>query len=276
MTGSHAPLEVGMPRTDHGAYDRLAGSLGLTASTAAERYHFDRFDIRVVIIDGEPWFVAADVCAVLDIGNPSAAAARLDDDEVTLISTEGGRPANAVSEPGLYALILGSRKPNAREFKRWVTHDVLPMIRKTGTYTAPETPEQLVARALVQAQGIIARRDEQIAELAPRAEAWDELASAEGDYAVGDAAKMLARAGVETGPQRLFDQLASLRWTYRAGDRKWRAYASAVDAGYLAERPQSHHHPRTGEVVVDAPQIRVTIRGLERLRIRLGSVAVTP
>src|SRR5690606_25768035 len=110
------------------------------------------------------------------------------------------------------------------------------------------------------------------AELTPRAEAWDELASAEGDYAVADAAKILARAGVQTGPQRLFEQLRGLSWIHRAHDGKWRAYASAVDAGYLAEKPQSPHHPRAGELVLDPPQVRVTVRGLERLRVRLGSI----
>lgn len=229
--------------------------------------------VRTVTIEGEPWFVASDVCSVLEIGNPSQAAARLDDDEVTLISNEG-RPTNVVSEAGLFSLILGSRKPEARAFKRWITHDVLPSIRRTGAY-AVETPEQLLARALVTAQGVIERKDEHIAVLTPRAEAWDELASADGDYEVADAAKILARAGVETGRTRLFSQLADLRWIHRGSHGKWTAYQTAVDAGYLAERPQSHHHPRTGDLVLDPPQVRVTVRGLERLRIRLGTLALT-
>ncbi len=156
-------------------------------------------------------------------------------------------------------------------FKRWVTHEVLPSIRRSGSYVA-ETPEQLMSRALVTAQGIIASQDQQIAALAPAAEAWGELASADGDYSVADAAKILARAGVRTGPQRLFEQLAGIRWVHRGHDGKRRAYATAVDNNYLAEKPQSHHHPRTGELVLDARQVRVTVRGLERLRQRLGSI----
>ncbi|WP_318278904.1 phage antirepressor KilAC domain-containing protein [Microbacterium maritypicum] len=120
--------------------------------------------------------------------------------------------------------------------------------------------------------GALPERDQQVAELTPRAEAWDELASAEGDYSVADAAKILARAGVKTGPQRLFEQLAGIRWVHRAHDGKWRAYATAVDNGYLTEKPQSHHHPRTGDLVLDAPQVRVTVRGIERLRQRLGTI----
>ncbi|PKQ33468.1 MAG: hypothetical protein CVT61_15995 [Actinobacteria bacterium HGW-Actinobacteria-11] len=82
-------------------------------------------------------------------------------------------------------------------------------------------------------QGILASKDQQVAELAPRAGARDELASAEGDYSVADAAKILALAGVKTGPRRLFDQLAGMRWIRRAHDGKWRAYVSTVDNGYL-------------------------------------------
>lgn len=238
--------------------------------TALEVFTYEGANVRTYLLDGEPWFSAVDVCAVLEIGNPSQAMRRLDVDERTLISNEG-RDINVVSEAGLFGLILGSRKPEARAFKRWVTHEVLPSIRRTGSYVV-ETPEQLMSRALVTAQGIIAAKDQQVAELTPRAEAWDELASAEGDYSVADAAKILARAGVKTGPQRLFEQLAGIRWVHRAHDGKWRAYAIAVDNGYLAEKPQSHHHPRTGELVLDAPQVRVTVRGLERLRQRLGAI----
>jgi len=96
--------------------------------------------IRTVVKDGDPWFVAADVCKALDIANPSDALNRLDDDERTLVSIEGasnGLPVNVVNEPGLYTLILGSRKPEAHAFKRWITHDVLPAIRRTGMYVQP-------------------------------------------------------------------------------------------------------------------------------------------
>lgn len=134
------------------------------------------------------------------------------------------------------------------------------------------TGSNLLALAVIEAQAMLTAKDQQIAELEPRAEAWDELASADGDYEVADAAKILARAGVETGRQRLFTQLHDLGWTYRGTHGKWKARQTAVDAGYLAEKPMSHHHPRTGELVLDPPQVRVTVRGIERLRVRLGSI----
>lgn len=93
--------------------------------------------IRTTTVDGEPWFVAVDVCRALEVGNSRQAVTRLDDDEKGVISTDtlGGRQdVSIINEPGLYTLVLGSRKPEAKAFKRWITHEVLPSIRKTGAY----------------------------------------------------------------------------------------------------------------------------------------------
>jgi prophage antirepressor-like protein len=104
-------------------------------------FAFEGHQVRVITDEqGEPWFVAADVCACLAIRNPSDALNRLDDDEKGLGLTEtpgGNQSMTTVNEPGLYALVLGSRKPEARRFKRWVTHEVLPTIRRTGHYAVP-------------------------------------------------------------------------------------------------------------------------------------------
>ena len=111
--------------------------LDSTVSNSLQLFENTDWKVRVVMRDGEPWFVAKDGCECLDLGNPSQAIARLEDDERWLISNEALR-ANGetavVSEPGLYSLVLGSRKPEAKAFKRWVTHEVLPSIRKTGGY----------------------------------------------------------------------------------------------------------------------------------------------
>jgi hypothetical protein len=117
--------------------------------------------IRVVRIDGEPWWVAIDVCAVLDIGNSRQALARLDEDEkgVTTTDTPGGQQEVAtVNEPGLYSLMLRSRKPQAKAFKRWITHEVIPAIRETGRYEAPAVPEP--PRELAAAGGPLPYRDQ--------------------------------------------------------------------------------------------------------------------
>ena len=107
-------------------------------------FNFDSYAVRTLTRNGEPWFVAADVCAALGLDNTTKALLRLDEDEQTLISIQGihsgpGNPmVNVINESGLYSLILTSRKPEAKRFKKWVTSEVLPSIRKTGQYTAPK------------------------------------------------------------------------------------------------------------------------------------------
>ena len=105
--------------------------------------------VRTVEKNGEPWFVAADVCKALDIVNHKDALTRLDDDEksgVVLTDPHGrGQITNVVNEPGLYALVLGSRKPEAKAFKRWITHEVIPSIRKHGAYATEETIDRMIA-----------------------------------------------------------------------------------------------------------------------------------
>ena len=106
--------------------------------------------LRTIERDGELWWILADVCRVLDIKNPSDTASRLDSDELGLtevVDSKGRRKkANIINEPGLYNVIMRSDKPEAKDFKRWVTHEVLPSIRRTGAYTSPAmTPAQLLA-----------------------------------------------------------------------------------------------------------------------------------
>jgi prophage antirepressor-like protein len=126
-----------------------------TTTALSQVFVYEDRPLRTAGTADAPLFVAADVCRCLDIQNPADTLARLDEDEKGLgsIYTPGGRQEMlCVTEPGLYALVLGSRKPAARGFKRWLTHEVVPAIRKTGIYGAPATPslEELV-KALVPA-----------------------------------------------------------------------------------------------------------------------------
>lgn len=108
-------------------------------------------NVRVVERDGEPWFVAADVCKALEIGNPSQALVRLEDDEkfTTLVSNDGAVSGTSsmafVSESGFYSLILGSRKPKAKAFRRWIIHEVIPSVHKHDAYLTPGVLEQAIA-----------------------------------------------------------------------------------------------------------------------------------
>ncbi|MER5584052.1 BRO family protein [Streptomyces asoensis] len=244
--------------------------------------------VRTVMIDTEPWWVAADVCSVLDIRNVADAMSSLDEDEKqqvpNLAITEvgrGGRDPWVISEPGLYSLILRSRKPQAKAFKRWITHEVIPSLRRTGSYSvepvAPALPQDY-EEALVALLGQVRETKAltaRVAELEPAATSWNVLAAADGDFSVADAAKILARdPSIKLGRNRLFTLLNEYRWTYRQpADDRPRVMQAAIERQWLSEIPQSHYHPRTGELVMDAPQVRVTVKGLHELHKRLGGTA---
>ncbi|MEV2698263.1 Bro-N domain-containing protein, partial [Paenibacillus larvae] len=116
-------------------------------------FNFTGKDVRVIMKDGQPWWLAKDICSVLDHSDVSMAVKRLDEDEKltqTLFVSGQNRNVWFVNEPGLYSLILTSRKPEAKQFKRWVTHEVLPAIRKTGMYATDElldNPDFLIQAA---------------------------------------------------------------------------------------------------------------------------------
>ncbi|ENQ6260554.1 phage antirepressor protein [Acinetobacter baumannii] len=150
-------------------------------------FNFNQNEVRTIVKDdGEIWFVLSDVCNVLEIGNPSDAARRLDNDEVTLDIIEGNhRPTNLVNESGLYSLVLTSRKPEAKQFKKWVTSDVLPSIRKNGGYISGQEnddPEIIMAKALQVANNVILRKTQEL-----------QQAQAERDHAITTKAEIGSR-----------------------------------------------------------------------------------
>jgi anti-repressor protein len=267
---------------------------GLALRQAPETYRFPVTgqDVRVVVIDDELWFVASDVCAILGHTNTSVALRMLDDDEKrTVARSHSSDTLNfgavlfgdarvqsrvLVSEPGLFNLILRSNVPGARPFKRWLTHEVLPAIRRTGSYTtqaAPtvpplDTPEGVLALAshFHETAKQLVSAEARVAELEPGAEAWEALAEATGDYSLREAAFMLSRdPAISTGQNRL------MRFLRDGGlvDRKGVPYVRY--SRYLVERPVSYTHPHSGEPVLKS-QVRITVDGLEYLRKRLGGI----
>ncbi len=176
--------------------------------------------VRVKEIKGEPWFVAVDVCKALDLEDTGRATSRLDDDELTrikIVSGGQGREVIAVNEPGLYSLVLGSRKPEAKAFKRWITHEVLPSIRKTGGYISGQeemNDEEILSKALVVAHRIIDMKNKKIGDLKEKAELdkpkvrfADAVVTSKSSIMVGDLAKILKQNGVDIGQNRLFKWL---------------------------------------------------------------------
>ena len=200
--------------------------------------------------DGEPMFVAKDVCTALEVKNSRDAIARLDNDErgVVLIDTPGGeQQMQAVNEAGLYVLVLSSRKPEARAFKRWVTHEVLPALRREGAYEVPrEEPLDLViARGMVAANKKIQlledRNDvlrKQAEELRPKAAFFDRCMESDALISVRDAAKMLKSFDRDMGEKRLRELLRERGYVEK---RTLRATAEAIRCGYLVERTFTVH-----------------------------------
>lgn len=188
--------------------------------------------VRTTVIDGEPWFVAADVCRALDLGNPTRALDRLDNDERTLISIKGasnGKPVNGVNEPGLYSLVLGSRKPEAKAFKRWITHEVIPAIRKTGGYHVPQSPEEQMAQGLLAAQKLLAEKDKRIEEMRPKEIFADAVSVSKTDILIGDLAKLIKQNGHDIGQKRLFSWLRENGFLIKSGTEKNMPTQRAMD-----------------------------------------------
>lgn len=190
--------------------------------------------VRTVMQNGEPWFIAADVCGALDVQNPTDALKKLDDDEKARFNLgfRGGE-TNCVNEPGLYSLVLGSRKPEAKAFKRWITHDVIPSIRKHGGYLTPDKMEEallnpdVLIRLATDLKAERAARiaaEEEAAQLAEKTKAdapkvlfADSVSASQQSILVGELAKLLKQNGADFGQNRLFDRLRKDGYLHRSG-----------------------------------------------------------
>ena len=176
---------------------------------------------------GEPWFVAKDVCHALVLGRQQDSTRYLDDDEkgeCLVDTTSGQQKMVTITEAGLYSLILRSRKPEAKAFKRWVTHEVLPAIRKDGGYMvakADETPEETMARAVLIAQATIERQSKQIEEMKPKAVFADAVSVSSSTILVGDLAKILKQNGYDIGGNRLFQLLREQGYLCKQKGAMW-------------------------------------------------------
>ena len=205
--------------------------------------------IRTITNDNEPWFIANDVCKCLEIGNTSQALARLDDDERnTIILNEGiGNPNKSiVNEYGLYNLILASRKKEAKKFKRWITHEVLPAIRKDGGYIVAnenDTEEDILAKAMLIAEKRIEKlkfeskkKDQIIGELKPKADYVDKILQNKSLIKVSSIAKDYGMSAYQMNKL-----LHELKIQYKQGDQ-WLLYANIQDKGYTSS--ETHVYPK--------------------------------
>ena len=196
--------------------------------------------VRTLNLNGEPWFVAVDVCSVLDLSNPTIAVSRLDEDERAKFNLGRQGDATIVNDPGLYTLVLGSRKPEAKAFKRWITHEVIPAIRKHGVYITDEKlklfaehPELLDAlmKSLYTAHAENLRHRAERQTLLPKADYYDAFMDADGCTNLRTTAKEL------NVPERWFARfLQQTGFLYRSPAGNLMPYAIPRNRGLFRVR----------------------------------------
>lgn len=200
-----------------------------------QQFDFKGASLRTLTDEaGEPWFVLKDCMSILDLGNPTETVKMFDEDEFStaeVIDSIGRRQqAYIISEPGLYRLVMRSRKPEAKEFQRWVTHEVLPAIRKTGGYiptTDADDDMTILAKAVMIGQRTMEAQKQKITEqqtrivgLEPKARFADAVAASDGTCLVGELAKMLRQNGMDIGQNRLFRLLQADGYLGKSGSNR--------------------------------------------------------
>lgn len=254
-------------------------------NTDITNYDFHGNDVRILTDEqDEPWFIAKDVCDVLELTNVGEALRALDDDEKNTIRISDGIAGNpykaTISESGFYKLVLRSRKPVAKEFQRWVTREVLPSIRKHGAYMTPDTirqaladPDTLIMLATKLKEETEERQmaQERVRMLEPKARAYEDFCEAPDLLTVRDAAAQLTTAGLPIRECELRAWMLDHQWIYRHGGA-YRPYAAHSTAGHLRLVPpkRSGRH-RDGTPFPLDPTCKITRRGLCLLYQRIGA-----
>ena len=215
-------------------------------SNEIQRFDFKGASLRTLTDEaGEPWFVLKDCMSILDLGNPTETVKMFDKDEFStteVIDSIGRRQQTyIISEPGLYRLVMKSRKPEAKEFQRWVTHEVLPQIRRTGGYiptTDVDDDMTILAKAVMIGQRTmeeqkrrIAAQESHINELEPKARFADAVAASDGTCLIGELAKMLRQNGLDIGQNRLFEILRQDGYLGKNGSNRNVPTQRAMDLG---------------------------------------------
>lgn len=236
-----------------------------------QKFDFRGASLRTLTDEaGEPWFVAKDVCDILELTNPAVALQSLDEDEKTNLSnsyvwSEPGRRPLIISEPGLYRLVMRSRKPEAKEFQRWVTHEVLPQIRKTGGYiptTDADDDMTILAKAVMIGKRTMEAQRQQIAEqqtriveLEPKARFADAVAASDGTCLVGELAKMLRQNGMDIGQNRLFRLLQADGYLGKSGSNRNVPTQRAMDLGLFRIKETTVTHADGHTTVSRTPKV---------------------
>ena len=194
-------------------------------------------DVRTVTINGEPWFVGKDVAAALGyVKTRNALTVHVSEEDKKDAPFQGPLGGTQtmiiINESGLYALIFGSKLESAQRFKHWVTSEVLPAIRKTGSYQAPQGKE-LLALAVLEAQKTIEAQNAEIERMRPKEIFADAVKASDSSILIGDLAKILRQNGVDTGQKRLFEQLRNEGYLMKTGSSRNMPKQKYVENGFF-------------------------------------------
>lgn len=214
-------------------------------------------EIRTVTIDNEPWFVGKDIAEILGYANASKALADHVDNDDKLnnesLSSLGQRGGWLINESGLYSLVLSSKLPLAKRFKKWVTSEVLPSIRKNGGYIAGQetlSDEELMAKAILVAQKKIAERDKIIEKQRLKIEAdkpktifADAVSTSHTSILIGDLAKLICQNGVQTGQKRLFQWMRENGYLMKSGASYNMPMQRYIEQGLFEVKESSVQNP---------------------------------
>nr|UVX89512.1 MAG: antirepressor protein KilAC domain [Bacteriophage sp.] len=249
-------------------------------NTEIQTFNFNSATLRTMAdTAGDPWFIAKDVCDILGIRTNNLRAI-LDEDEVTELTNDysidiaqnGGKSPLIISESGLYSLALKSRKPEAKEFKRWVTHEVLPTIRKHGAYMTQQTLDKALTSPdfLIQLATKLKEEQEKVKALEPKAKALDAFTGVEDRLLVREAAKVLSNSGTPVSEKQLREWMTANDWIYKHNG-SWHATAKHCTAGHLVMvMSQKHGTKADGTKFAFPPTVRITRKGLALIHKRLG------
>ena len=205
--------------------------------------------VRAVVKDGEPWFIASDVCESLGLSNPTVSVNRLDVDERSKFNLGRQGEVNTVNEYGLYNLVLGSRKPEAKAFKRWITHEVIPAIRKHGGYLTPDKVEEILtnpdaiirlATQLKEERAKRAEAEKVIEEQRPKALFADAVSASKTSILIGALAKLIRQNGVDVGQKRLFEWLRKKGYLIKSGNDKNMPTQRSMERGLFEVKEGSY------------------------------------
>ena len=224
-------------------------------------------EIRTVEINNEPWFVGKDVAVILGYSNPQKAIRdHVDEDDRTVNDsfTVNGTAISLINESGLYSLVLSSKLPTAKKFKRWVTSEVLPSIRKHGAYMTPETLEKMVMspdfgiRLLTELKAEQDKRkalEATVEEQKPHVLFSNAVAASKTTILIGALAKLLKQNGIDIGQNRLFEWLRQNGFLIKHGDNRNMPTQRAMEMGLFEVKESCHFNPSGYNVVTKTPVV---------------------